>query len=168
MVIEFPSDSACYALDMQYMLGDGLLVGPVFDESGEVTYYVPGGRWVGILDGRVRHGPSWLKEQFDNFHLPFLLRENKVVLIGMEDRPDSNWGGSLEYLVVGSVLTVGEEETVLEAKVPSASKIGTYESTIQVAIRSVDGIWRADMPKIAEGGVSKVPDVLVLSKERHL
>jgi len=168
MVIEFPSDPACYTLDLQYMLGDSLLVAPVFDESGEVTYYVPSGRWVSILDGQVRQGPSWFKERFDNFHLPLLLRENKVVLIGTEDRPDSNWGGSLEYLVVGSVSTAGEEEAVLEAKVPSASKIGTYESTIQVAVRSVDGIPRADMLRIAEGGVGKVPDLLVLSEKRHL
>jgi alpha-D-xyloside xylohydrolase len=30
-------------LDRQYMLGENLLVRPVFSESGAVTYYVPAG-----------------------------------------------------------------------------------------------------------------------------
>ncbi|KAI8622923.1 glycoside hydrolase family 31 protein [Xylariaceae sp. FL1651] len=168
MVIEFPEDPACYTLDTQYMLGDSLLVAPVFDEQGDVTYYVPAGRWVGLLDGQTRQGPSWFKERFDNFHLPLLLRENKVVLIGTEDRPDTNWGSALEHLVIGSVLTAEEEKAVLEAKVPSANIIGTYDSTIQITVRSTDGTVHADRPRMVGGGTGQAPDVLILSKEKHL
>ncbi len=45
MVLEFPDDPACDYLDRQYMLGDDVLVAPVFSPSGEVTFYLPAGTW---------------------------------------------------------------------------------------------------------------------------
>ncbi|MDU4976557.1 MAG: alpha-xylosidase, partial [Hungatella hathewayi] len=51
MYVEFPEDRACEPLDKQYMLGDSLLVAPVFKESGEVEYYLPEGVWVNLLTG---------------------------------------------------------------------------------------------------------------------
>ncbi|MDQ2693428.1 MAG: alpha-xylosidase, partial [Chloroflexota bacterium] len=39
MMLEFPNDPACEYLDRQYMLGDSLLVAPVFNEDGSVSYY---------------------------------------------------------------------------------------------------------------------------------
>src|SRR5690606_18749881 len=44
MVMEFPDDPACRYLDTQYMLGDCLLVAPIFSASGDVTYYLPEGK----------------------------------------------------------------------------------------------------------------------------
>ena len=44
MVMEFDRDPAARYLDMQYMLGDSLLVAPVFREDNEVEYYLPEGR----------------------------------------------------------------------------------------------------------------------------
>src|SRR5215207_8843223 len=41
MTAEFPDDPACTHLDRQYMLGDRLLVAPVFTASGETSYYLP-------------------------------------------------------------------------------------------------------------------------------
>ena len=43
MMMEFPEDPACEYLDRQYMLGDRLLVAPVFRKDGKVTYYAPAG-----------------------------------------------------------------------------------------------------------------------------
>lgn len=44
MMLEFPEDPACDYLDRQYMLGDDLLVAPVFSEEGDVDFYLPQGR----------------------------------------------------------------------------------------------------------------------------
>jgi alpha-D-xyloside xylohydrolase len=44
MPLEFPGDAACDTLDRQYMLGERLLVAPVFTPSGAVDYYLPAGR----------------------------------------------------------------------------------------------------------------------------
>jgi alpha-D-xyloside xylohydrolase len=38
MILEFPEDPAVEGLDRQYMLGDSLLVAPVFSHAGEVSY----------------------------------------------------------------------------------------------------------------------------------
>src|SRR5690606_23744928 len=70
MVVEFPNDRTCQTLDEQYMLGDSLLVAPIFNEHGSCEYYVPAGTWTGLLDGKQRTGPAWITETFDNLHLP--------------------------------------------------------------------------------------------------
>jgi alpha-D-xyloside xylohydrolase len=59
MVLEFPDDPACAVLDRQYMLGGDLLVAPVFQEGGEVDYYVPEGTWTHLLSGETVTGPGW-------------------------------------------------------------------------------------------------------------
>src|SRR5690349_7558294 len=41
LAIAFPSDPAVTYLDRQYMLGGDLLVAPVFNAAGDVSYYVP-------------------------------------------------------------------------------------------------------------------------------
>src|SRR5262249_2390729 len=62
MVIAFPSDPAATYLDRQYMLGGDLLVAPVFSAGGEVTYYVPAGRWTRFGTTDVVQGPAWVTE----------------------------------------------------------------------------------------------------------
>ena len=44
MVLEFTGDPACETLDRQYMLGDSLLVAPIFNSEGIAKYYLPEGR----------------------------------------------------------------------------------------------------------------------------
>ncbi|KAI1818675.1 glycoside hydrolase family 31 protein [Poronia punctata] len=168
MVIEFPEDRTCHTLDTQYMLGDSLLVAPIFEEQGEVTYYVPAGRWIGLLDGKVRQGPAWFTERFDNFHLPLLLRENKVLLIGPDNRPDTDWASTLKTIVVGSLWTAEGDETILEAKVPRAKKIGTYEDTIQVVLRNVAGSTSIHRIIVSQESKGNLPELLELSEDRHL
>lgn len=92
MVLEFPADPACRALDRQYMLGDSLLVAPVMREDGVVEYYLPEGRWTHLLDGRVQEGGHWLRESYDFFSLPLWVRENTLLPWGgHDDRPDYDY-----------------------------------------------------------------------------
>lgn len=46
MALEYPDDKNCSYLDKQYMLGDSLLVAPVFRKDGIGEYYLPKGRWI--------------------------------------------------------------------------------------------------------------------------
>ena len=72
MVLEFPDDPACETLDRQYMLGDKLLVAPVFTEDGSVTYYIPAGKWKHYIDGReikLEDG-RWFTETYSFESLP--------------------------------------------------------------------------------------------------
>ena len=89
MVLEFPDDPACEALDRQYMLGPSLLVAPVFSEDGEVQFYLPEGRWTHALTGEVVDGGRWRKETHGFMSIPLYARPNSLIAWGSrDDRPD--------------------------------------------------------------------------------
>ncbi|KAL8278546.1 hypothetical protein RQP46_009038 [Phenoliferia psychrophenolica] len=81
MVLEFPDDPATHYLDRQYMLGESLLVAPVFDTSS-VSFYVPEGVWISFLDGKSYTGPRWFKENHSFLSLPLLVRPGSVLVVG--------------------------------------------------------------------------------------
>lgn len=92
MMLEFPDDPASDTLDRQYMLGDSLLVAPVFSYDGTVDYYLPDGRWTNFISGNMVEGGRWLREQHDFMNLPFLVRPNSALVVGnQEDRPDYDY-----------------------------------------------------------------------------
>lgn len=86
MFLEFPEDKTCETLDRQYMLGDSLLVAPVFREDGQVSYYLPEGLWTNYLTGEVKEGERWYTESFDYFHLPLMVRQNSILAVGNNDQ----------------------------------------------------------------------------------
>ncbi|MFD0688866.1 alpha-xylosidase [Actinomadura fibrosa] len=89
MVVEFPDDPACTHLERQYMLGDDLLVAPVFSSDGEVSYYVPEGTWTHYLTGERVRGGRWVRERHGFGSVPLLVRPGAVVPEGaVDDRPD--------------------------------------------------------------------------------
>lgn len=88
MVVEFPHDPACTHLERQYMLGDDLLVAPVFSADGQVSYYVPDGTWTHVLSGERVRGPRWVREHHDATSVPLLARPGSVIPVGaVGDRP---------------------------------------------------------------------------------
>jgi alpha-D-xyloside xylohydrolase len=89
MLLEFPEDPTAAFLDRQYMLGESLLVAPVFAEDGQVTYYVPAGRWTHLTSGAKVMGPRWITEHHDSSTLPLLVRPGSVIAMGARsDRAD--------------------------------------------------------------------------------
>ncbi|MGV2794789.1 alpha-xylosidase, partial [Clostridium perfringens] len=79
MCLEFPDDPAAETRDRQYMRGDSLLVAPVFSESGEVSYFLPEGKWTHLLNGKTVEGGKWQKEKYDFFGLPLYVRPNSIL-----------------------------------------------------------------------------------------
>ena len=78
MVLEFPDDPTCEEIDTQYMLGDDLLVAPVFREDGVARFYVPddgtGQAWTNIITDTAYEPGKWYTEQYDYHTLPVLAR----------------------------------------------------------------------------------------------
>jgi alpha-D-xyloside xylohydrolase len=100
MVLEFPEDPACAHLDQQYMLGEDLLVAPVFSAGGEVAYYVPEGVWTSFLSGETVQGPRWVQEHHGFDSLPLLVRPGSVVPVGaVHDRPDYDYADGVTLRV---------------------------------------------------------------------
>jgi len=89
MLLEFPGDPAADTLDRQYMLGDALLVAPVFNAEGMVDYYLPAGRWTHLLTGEVQEGGGWRRATHDFLSLPLFVRPGAILPLGaVDDRPD--------------------------------------------------------------------------------
>ena len=85
MVMEFTSDPVCAYLDRQYMLGDNLLVAPIFNDEGLGQYYLPAGRWTNFINGEVKVGGSFYNEKHDYLSLPLMVRENSIIAVGAKD-----------------------------------------------------------------------------------
>ena len=77
MVLEFQEDPCCRYLDKQYMLGDRLLVAPIFNEEGIARFYLPAGKWTNYLTGEVREleRGRWYEEKHGYLSLPLWMRE---------------------------------------------------------------------------------------------
>ena len=85
MCLEFPNDEACRYLDLQYMLGDSLLVAPIFCESGEVSYYLPDGKWTNLFTNESRAGEKWHREKHGYDTLPLMVKNNTILAMGKCD-----------------------------------------------------------------------------------
>ena len=83
MLLEYPDDPTCSFVDTQYLLGDSLLVAPIFNRDGEARYYLPEGIWTNILTGEEKTGGTWYRETFDYLHFPLLARENSLICFGL-------------------------------------------------------------------------------------
>ncbi|OAT30050.1 alpha-xylosidase [Buttiauxella ferragutiae ATCC 51602] len=92
MMLEFPDDPGCDYLDRQYMLGESVMVAPVFSEAGDVQFYLPEGRWTHLLNNQQAQGRRWHKEQHDFQSLPVYVRDNTLLALGNNDqKPDYAW-----------------------------------------------------------------------------
>lgn len=126
MLLEFPNDPTCETLDRQYMLGDSLLVAPVFSEDGRVSFYLPRGRWISLLDEHVINGGGWHDAVCSYFELPLYVRENTMLIQGdIEDRPDYDYAAHAQIHLYGI-----QDGAMLRSAVHSA------EGSIQV-------VWEA-------------------------
>jgi len=93
LVVDFPDDPACAHLERQYMLGDSLLVAPVFSADGETSYYVPAGRWTHLTTAGVVEGPRWVRETHGFDSVPLLVRPGTMLAVGArDDKPDYDYG----------------------------------------------------------------------------
>ncbi|MCR5735076.1 MAG: alpha-xylosidase [Lachnospiraceae bacterium] len=92
MVFEYMNDPACSYLDMQYMLGDSILVAPVFNEKGKVSFYLPDGKWTHLLTEEKREGGRFYTDTYDYFSLGLFAAPGSVIARGREDsRPDYDY-----------------------------------------------------------------------------
>lgn len=83
MVIDFASDRTCRTVDTQYMLGDSLLVAPIFNDRSEAEFYVPeGGCWIDLITKKVYGGGKWYKENCSYFEMPLLARPDSIIVFG--------------------------------------------------------------------------------------
>lgn len=113
MVLEFTADRNCHYLDKQYMLGDNLLVAPIFNDQSMGIFYLPKGTWTDFFTGEVMEGGTWVERKYDYLHLPLMARENSIIAMGAcDNRPDYDYADGAE-LRIYSMQDGGKAETVI-------------------------------------------------------
>ncbi|MCL6458449.1 MAG: alpha-xylosidase [Gorillibacterium sp.] len=131
MFLEFPEDLTTDFLDRQYMYGDRLLVAPVFEEAGNVSYYLPQGTWTHLLTGATVQGGGWHKETHNFFSLPLYVRGNSILPLGANNvRPDYDFADGVELAIYSledgatATTTVRDSRGVVELTA-TASRTGS-------------------------------------------
>ena len=80
------------------MLGDNLLVAPVFSEEGDVDFYLPQGRWTHLLNNDVAEGSRWHRQQHGFNSLPLYVRPNTLLALGSNNqKPDYDYSQKPEF-----------------------------------------------------------------------
>ncbi|KAG8916114.1 hypothetical protein FRC01_003370 [Tulasnella sp. 417] len=164
-MLEFPTDRTTLHLDQQFMLGQSLLVAPVFTtDDRDTEYYIPSGKWTSFWDSsKVVQGPSWVKEKVAYDDLPVLVRDNSLLLVGKSGlgKPDWDYNDGLEARVYEL-----SEGACVEAVVPGgkgtekAAKLRAERKDGKVIVKVVEGSlkgWSATL--LAQGSSSHLSTV---------
>lgn len=126
MVMEYTNDPACHYLDRQYMLGECMLIAPIFNEEGVAQYYLPQGKWTNFLTQQRLEGGGWVSEYHDYLSIPMMVRENSVIAVGAYDnQPDYDYAAQVQLRVyelidgqeTGTVVYNQQGEKELEIKI---------------------------------------------------
>ena len=140
MVLEYTEDKMCNYLDKQYMLGDNLLVAPIFNDESRAEYYLPAGIWTNFFTGKEYKGGTWVEEQHSYLSIPLMVRENSIIAIGAhDDKPDYDYADSCEFRVYTLLDGVKAETTVYgmsnlpELTVSAARSGHTIHVTVEVS-----------------------------------
>lgn len=78
LFIEFPDDPGSWLIDNQYMFGEDLLVGPLFDDGISRDMYLPPGQWIDYQTG-ISYSGGWHHIESGNIPVVLLVREGAVI-----------------------------------------------------------------------------------------
>ena len=79
LLFEFEDDPRTEEISDQYLLGDSLLVAPVFDTSGRRSVYLPEGEWVDWWTGERHEGAQTLDVSVPLERVPLYVRAGTVL-----------------------------------------------------------------------------------------
>lgn len=102
MVLAAPGDPACLHLDHQYLLGDDLLVAPVFGPEGVGEFYVPegDGPWTDWFSGERFEPGRRYRRAVPYDRIPLLVRPGAAVPVGAsDDGPEYDWAAGATFRV---------------------------------------------------------------------
>lgn len=82
MALAFPNDRRTWNFELQYMLGDHLLVAPVMQPGGHTAVCLPEGGWYDFFTGQRWEGGQLLTMQMPLDRMPVYVREGAVLAEG--------------------------------------------------------------------------------------
>jgi alpha-glucosidase (family GH31 glycosyl hydrolase) len=79
LILGYQDDPNSYLADLEYLLGDFLLVAPVFDETGRREVYLPSGEWIDFFSGELHSGGRWIGTCSPIERLPIFVKAGAVI-----------------------------------------------------------------------------------------
>lgn len=127
LALEFPDDPTAWYIDRQFMMGSQLLAAPVFEESGEVEFYLPKGKWTSYFTNEVKTGPGWFKEKHGFGTLALYVRENTILVLGSREKSSAVYDYSENAEVALYQVSAGAKTTVVDydGKVVGELEVGS-------------------------------------------
>ncbi len=96
--LAFPDDEAAWSEDYEYMLGDALLVAPMFEGGASREVYLPAGTWVDYFTHEVREGPERFDMDVPLERIPLFYRAGAILPMLRDDFD----GGAIDTLAEAS------------------------------------------------------------------
>ena len=145
MFLEFPHDTVCHHLDRQYMLGNAILVAPIFNEKSQGDFYLPKGTWTHLQTGEQLEGGQYYAKQFDYFSLPIYVRENTILALGdHHEQPDYDYEQQVTYHVF-SMQDGNLAQTVVVTREGEVAQVATMQRVgdhYQFHVDGTRGTWQ--------------------------
>ena len=137
MVLAFPKEPLTWQFDLQYMLGDSLLVVPIVVPGGKVSYYLPAGNWYDIWNQTWVRGPGYFEQEIPIDHIPIFGREGRILPLGPAVQHTGELKDELEVEQVWAFGTprVGLEMPGLKLDVDSNGNLKNLSSEIKIEIK---------------------------------
>ena len=137
MVLEYTEDKNCSYLDKQYMLGDNLLVAPIFNEESIGSFYLPKGTWTDFFTGETAEGGTWIEKEYDYLHLPLMARANSIIAVGAcDERPDYDYADGVELRVYALSDDVEAQTTVYGMAQDAQLHVSVVKSGARITVQA--------------------------------
>lgn len=148
MAVDYTDDRAALTVDTQYMLGDSLLVAPVFREDGVCEFYLPGsGTWTDIQTGEELAGGNWYTRTYDYFGMPLFAKPNSVLTFGdFKKSVEYDYADNATFVIYGvedgktAETTVYDKNGAVIAEL-SATRVG---NTLKVKVDKTTKPYRVE------------------------
>lgn len=100
---EYPEDKKALKVEDAYMLGNNLMIAPIYDKAEEGVetgaavsdkkFYLPKGRWMDVFDGRQYTGNRSYHKEYDYKTMPLFVRLGAVIPLAYnaQTTADQNW-----------------------------------------------------------------------------
>ena len=142
MIVDYGSDRNALTIDTQYMLGDSLLVAPVFSPDGECEFYLPdSGIWTDIQTGEELEGGKWYHKTYDYFGLPLYAKPNSIIVCGdFKSSSEYDYADNMQIVVYG-ISDGAELHTRVyspEAEIAAEIKAVRMGSSLTVTVTGTD------------------------------
>ena len=158
MMMEYPTDPAAEDVDRQYMLGDAIMVAPVFRADGACDFYLPSGKWTHLLTGETVEGGRWQRGTYDFFSLPVFVRENSILPIGAhDDKTVYDYADGVTLRIYN--LTDKAERTIVDAKGKTILTVKAMNENGKVTVTLDGEVKNAKIQVIGGASDGKVLDV---------